>query len=51
MHDMLDATPGRKPRFVKNFLADAGSIRGAFEAYVKAVKDRSFPAEEHTFKA
>lgn len=51
MHDMLDASPGRKPRFVKNFLAGSGSIRGAFEAYVKAVRDRSFPAEEHTFKA
>ena len=51
MHDMLGITPGRKPRFVKNFLAGSDSIQGAVAAYVAAVKDRSFPAEEHTFKA
>lgn len=51
MHDMLGITPGRKPRFVKNFLAETHSIQDAITAYVAAVKDRSFPAEEHTFKA
>jgi 3-methyl-2-oxobutanoate hydroxymethyltransferase len=51
MHDILGVTPGRKPRFVKNFLANGGSIEGAFKAYVKAVKEGSFPAEEHGFKA
>ncbi|MBS8242204.1 3-methyl-2-oxobutanoate hydroxymethyltransferase [Marinobacter lipolyticus] len=51
LHDMLGVTTGRKPRFVKNFLADTDSVQGAIEAYVKAVRDRSFPAEEHTFKA
>ncbi|MEQ5837351.1 3-methyl-2-oxobutanoate hydroxymethyltransferase [Marinobacter sp. NFXS9] len=51
MHDMLGATTGRSPRFVKNFLAEADSIQGAFEAYVAAVRDRRFPAEEHTFKS
>ncbi|KAA1170708.1 3-methyl-2-oxobutanoate hydroxymethyltransferase [Marinobacter salinexigens] len=51
VHDMLGLTPGRKPKFVKNFLAEADSVQGAIEAYVKAVKDRTFPAEEHTFKA
>ncbi|MFN3376045.1 MAG: 3-methyl-2-oxobutanoate hydroxymethyltransferase [Burkholderiaceae bacterium] len=43
MHDMLGAHLGRVPRFVHDFLADAGSIRGAFEAYVRAVKDGRFP--------
>ena len=51
MHDMLGVTPGRKPRFVKDFLADGGSIQGAFEAYVAAVKEGSFPASEHGFSA
>lgn len=51
LHDMLGVTPGRRPRFVKNFLAEADSIQGAIEAYIKAVRDRTFPAEEHTFKA
>jgi len=51
LHDMLGVTTGRKPRFVKNFLAGNDSIQTAIEQYVAAVRDRSFPAEEHTFKA
>lgn len=51
MHDILGITPGRKPRFVKDFLAGSGSIQGAFEAFVRAVKEGDFPAEEHSFKA
>jgi 3-methyl-2-oxobutanoate hydroxymethyltransferase len=48
-YDILDIYPGRKARFVKNFLADAGSVKGAIEAYVKAVKDKSYPGPEHSF--
>ncbi len=48
-YDMLDIYPGRKARFVKNFLAEAGSVQGAIEAYVKAVKARIFPGPEHGF--
>jgi len=51
VHDMLGLTSGHKPRFVKNFLAEANSVQEAIGAYVKAVRERSFPAEEHTFKA
>ncbi|WP_417568445.1 3-methyl-2-oxobutanoate hydroxymethyltransferase [Marinobacter sp.] len=51
LHDMLGITTGRKPKFVKNFLAETSSVQEAIEAYVKAVGERSFPAEEHTFKA
>ena len=49
MHDMLGATTGRRPRFVKDFLAEAGSIKGAFEAYAQAVRSGTFPAPEHGF--
>ena len=49
MHDMLGINMGRPARFVKNFLSDGRSIEQAFEAYVTAVKDGSFPAPEHTF--
>ncbi len=49
LHDILGIPDGKKARFVKNFLAEGGSISGAIEAYVKAVRERSFPAEEHTF--
>ncbi|WP_404367841.1 3-methyl-2-oxobutanoate hydroxymethyltransferase [Marinobacter sp.] len=51
LHDMLGITPGRRPRFVKNFLAEADSVQDAIAAYVEAVKKRTFPSEEHTFKA
>lgn len=49
MHDMLGAFPGRKARFVKNFMEGQGSIEAAVRAYVAAVKDKSFPAAEHCF--
>lgn len=49
MHDMLDVYPGKKARFVRNFMEGQSSIEGAIRAYVAAVKDKSFPADEHNF--
>ena len=50
LHDMLGMNLGKMPKFVHNFMADAGSVRGAMEAYVKAVKDSSFPVNaEHAW--
>lgn len=49
MHDMLDVFPGRKARFVRNFMQGQASIENAIKAYVTAVKDGSFPAAEHSF--
>ena len=49
MHDMLGVFPGRKARFVKNFMEGQPSIQAAVSAYVSAVKDGSFPALEHCF--
>ena len=49
MHDMLGVFPGKKPRFVKNFMDGQISIDAAVQAYVAAVKDGSFPAPEHCF--
>ena len=48
-YDMLGIFPGRKARFVRNFMQGAPSVQAAIEAYVKAVKDKSFPAAEHCF--
>lgn len=48
-YDMLDIYPGHKARFVKNFLQGAPSVQAAIAAYVKAVKDKTFPAAEHAF--
>lgn len=49
MHDALGVFPGRKARFVRNFMDGQTSIGAAVSAYVAAVKDGSFPALEHCF--
>jgi 3-methyl-2-oxobutanoate hydroxymethyltransferase len=50
LHDMLGATRGKLPRFVKNFMTDAGSVGAAIELYVQAVKTGRFPVSgEHTY--
>jgi 3-methyl-2-oxobutanoate hydroxymethyltransferase len=49
LHDMLGIYPGKKGRFVKDFMVEAKSIDGAVTAYVKAVKDGSFPTAEHSY--
>jgi 3-methyl-2-oxobutanoate hydroxymethyltransferase len=49
LHDMLDAFPGKKARFVKNYMQGASSIAAAVANYVAEVKAGSFPAQEHSF--
>jgi len=49
LYDILDITQGRTPRFVRNFQQGNDSPLSALQAYVKAVKDRSYPAPEHCF--
>jgi len=46
LHDMLDITTGRKPRFVKNFMAGRDSILAAVKGYVDEVKAGGFPVNE-----
>jgi 3-methyl-2-oxobutanoate hydroxymethyltransferase len=47
LYDMLGIYPGKPARFVRNFMHGADSIEAAIAAYVRAVKDGSFPAPEH----
>jgi 3-methyl-2-oxobutanoate hydroxymethyltransferase len=49
LHDMLDIYPGKKARFVKNFMEGSASIAEAVAKYVQEVKAGSFPAAEHCF--
>jgi 3-methyl-2-oxobutanoate hydroxymethyltransferase len=49
LYDMLDIYPGRKPRFVKNFMQGAASIQEAIAGFVKEVKAGTFPGAEHSF--
>ena len=51
LHDILDVTPGRKARFVKNYLAQEGSVQAAVAAFVREVKDGTYPGPEHGFDA
>ena len=46
MHDMLGINLGKNPKFVRNFMDDASSVRGAMETYVRAVKEGSFPVDD-----
>jgi len=47
--DMLGISPGKPPKFVKDFMADHSSIEAAIKAYVKEVKSGKFPGPEHSF--
>jgi 3-methyl-2-oxobutanoate hydroxymethyltransferase len=49
LHDMLDIYPGKKARFVKNYMQGASSIADAVAGYVAEVKSGVFPAQEHSF--
>ena len=39
----------KSPRFVRNFLQDTNSVQEAVATYVKAVKNKTFPAIEHSY--
>ena len=50
LHDFLGLDSGhRRPKFVKDFLAEGGSVAGAVRAYAAAVRDGSFPDAEHAY--
>jgi 3-methyl-2-oxobutanoate hydroxymethyltransferase len=49
LYDLLDIIAGRKPRFVRNFMTDAGNCQAAVAAYVAAVRGATYPAPEHCF--
>ncbi len=50
LHDVLGITPGGAPSFSRDFMAEAGSIQGALEAYVEAVRSGDFPGAEQSFR-
>jgi len=51
LHDLLGANTGhRRPKFVKDFLAEGGSIAGAVRAYADAVRSGAFPDAEHAYE-
>jgi 3-methyl-2-oxobutanoate hydroxymethyltransferase len=49
LHDMLGISAGRKKKFVKDFMTGRTDIASAIRAYVEAVKQGTFPAQEHCY--
>lgn len=50
LYDMLDITPGKKPRFAKNYMTAADGVAGAVRRYVEEVKSGAYPQPEHGFE-
>lgn len=52
LYDLLGITPGKRPKFSKDFLSELSdnvSMVSAITSYVKAVKNLEFPTEAHSF--
>ena len=50
LHDFLGLDTGhRRPKFVKDFLAEGGSVAGAVRAYADAVRSGAFPDAAHSY--
>ena len=50
LHDLLGLDTGhRKPKFVKDFLAEGGSVAGAIRAFAEAVRSGGFPDAAHSY--
>lgn len=49
MHDMLGVFPGKKARFVRDFMEGQSSVEAAIRRYVEDVKNKTFPSTEHVF--
>jgi 3-methyl-2-oxobutanoate hydroxymethyltransferase len=53
LYDVLGISLGHRPKFSKDFLAELNgeiSIEAAVRAYVQAVKQKQFPADQHIFE-
>lgn len=49
LYDMLGLTPGKRPRFSHDFLAETGAIQAAISRYVQDVKSGAFPTMEQAY--
>lgn len=49
VQDMLGITPGKRPKFSKDFMDGAASIDEAIRRYASDVREGRFPADEHSF--
>lgn len=49
LYDILGISPGRKPKFSKDFMRQSDSIFNAVRSYVSEVTEKAFPGPEHSF--
>jgi len=49
VYDMLGITPGKRPKFARDFLAGRGSVPEAIAAYADEVRAGRFPGPEHQY--
>jgi len=49
LHDLLGVTPGKRPKFSKDFLQGRDSVAAAITAFAEAVRGGQFPGPEHSF--
>jgi len=49
LHDLLGASRGRRPRFVRDFLGTSGSIAHAVREYARQVRAGEFPGPENVY--
>nr|WP_275578190.1 3-methyl-2-oxobutanoate hydroxymethyltransferase [Dyella mobilis] len=49
IYDMLGITPGKRPKFSKDFLAGRASVAEAIGAFVADVRNGAFPSAEHSY--
>lgn len=49
MHDAFGITPGKTPKFAKNYLALTGNLEQAVKLYLKEVENGEFPSAEQSF--
>jgi 3-methyl-2-oxobutanoate hydroxymethyltransferase len=50
LHDLLGLS-SHQPRFVENFMENAGSVQEALAAFVGAVKAGEYPRPEHSYES
>lgn len=48
LHDMLGLSD-HTPKFVRNFMEGQPTVQAAIAAFISAVKDGSYPAQEHSY--
>ncbi len=49
LYDMLGITMDHLPKFCRNFMLEAQTIKEALEAYVQAIKDGSYPNMDESY--